>query len=429
MKRSGWKALAIAASLALLPASARAQGAQLHGIGPVSSSLGGAGTAVTTESLGALMFNPALISGVQGNQISFSTEFFKDSIRIETTLNNGATGTMVPRNKLGILPAFGWMSRHPEKKLAIGFGLLGIAGFRTDYHQSDESILFAQPPAGFGRIFTDYRVTKVPVAFSYQVNPKLAIGASLNFYIGEFAVSPLPHKIFDTDANGNRWYAEAGSMASAYALAPQFGFVYKHNDMMSIGAAITLSQNFTQYEWNSTHADPGNPNFGTHRIVTFDLDGPLSASFGTAITRGKTLIAIDGMFTKYSGVEGFGSPGGVVDGIVYPFGWRNVWTFKTGVQHQATDKVVVRGGYNYSNMPLRDEVVLTMTGAPATFQHHFCGGLGIKMFPFLTAEAAFYYVPRDHVVGPFPDLENNVLGTLDESNKLTSALIGLNFRF
>jgi long-subunit fatty acid transport protein len=163
--------------------------------------------------------------------------------------------------------------------------------------------------------------------------------------------------------------------------------------------------------------------------VTFDLDGPLSASFGTAITRGKTLIAIDGMFTKYTGVEGFGSPGGVVDGIVYPFGWRNVWTFKTGVQHQATDKVVVRGGYNYSNMPLRDEVVLTMTGAPATFQHHFCGGLGIKMFPFLTAEAAFYYVPRDHVVGPFPDLENNVLGTLDESNKLTSALIGLNFRF
>jgi hypothetical protein len=51
------------------------------------------------------------------------------------------------------------------------------------------------------------------------------------------------------------------------------------------------------------------------------------------------------------------------------------------------------------------------------------------MFPFLEAEVGVYFVPRDHVVGPFPDLENNVIGGIDTSNKLTSALIGLNFRF
>ena len=51
------------------------------------------------------------------------------------------------------------------------------------------------------------------------------------------------------------------------------------------------------------------------------------------------------------------------------------------------------------------------------------------MFPFLSAEASAYFVPREHVTGPFPDLDNNVRGTLDESNKLTSVLIGLNFKF
>jgi long-chain fatty acid transport protein len=419
----------LAACVALLPASALAQGAMLHGIGPVNSSMGGAGTALPNESLGALMFNPALIAGAQGNQISFTTEFFKDSIRIETTVGN-LTGVMEPRAKLGVLPAFGWMSRHPQKKLAIGFGLLGIAGFRTDYHQSDESILFAQPPAGFGRIFTDYRVTKVPVAFAYQVNPKLAVGASLNVYIGEFAVSPLPHKVFDLDANNqNRFYPEAGSLASAYAVAPQFGFLYQHSPTMSIGAAFTLPQNFTKYEWNSTIANPALPTYGRARTLDFDLDGPMILSFGTALKNTKTQFAIDGMFTKYTGVEGFGSPGGVVDGIVFPFGWRNVWTFKTGVQHQVTEKLTVRAGYNYSNMPLRKEVVLTMTGAPATFQHHYSGGIGLRMFPFLQAEAGFYFVPRDHVVGPFPNLDNEVIGGMDTSNKLTSALIGLNFRF
>ena len=51
------------------------------------------------------------------------------------------------------------------------------------------------------------------------------------------------------------------------------------------------------------------------------------------------------------------------------------------------------------------------------------------MFPFLEADASVYFVPRQHVVGPYPDLNNNVIGTLDESNKLTGFLIGLNFKF
>ena len=53
----------------------------------------------------------------------------------------------------------------------------------------------------------------------------------------------------------------------------------------------------------------------------------------------------------------------------------------------------------------------------------------MKIFPFLTAEMAAYYVPRQSIKGPFPDLDNNVLGTIEESNNLKSFLIGLNYRF
>jgi len=89
----------------------------------------------------------------------------------------------------------------------------------------------------------------------------------------------------------------------------------------------------------------------------------------------------------------------------------------------------VRLGYNYSQTPLQSEVVLTATGAPATFQNHFTGGLGLKMFPFLTAEASFYVVPRESIAGPLPDLDNVVIGSMETSNRLTSFLIGLNFTF
>ncbi len=415
--------------LALVPGSAWAQGAMLHGIGPVNSAMGGAGSGLLNESLGALTFNPALIAGVQGNQISFTSEFFRDDIIIDTTIG-ALKGRSTPKSQFSAVPAFGWMLRDPKGKLALGFGLIGLAGFGADYAADNASLLFAVIPNGFGRIYTDYRMTKIPVAFAYQVTPKLALGASLNVYMSEFGVAPLPYKFFDVDASGNRYYREAGRMDKRWAVGGQFGFVYQATPAMSVGGSITTPQNFATHEWNSSRANPGGVDFGQPEIVSFDLDGPMIVSFGVGLkASAKTQIAVDGMFTKYEGVHGFGGPGGITNGVVDPFGWRDVWTFKAGVQHQATEKLAVRAGYNYSQMPLREEVVLSATGAPATFQHHYCGGVGLKMFPFLEAEAAFYYVPRDHVVGPLPTLQGQVIGTLDESNTLTSFLIGLNFRF
>jgi long-chain fatty acid transport protein len=406
-----------------------AQGAFLHGFGPINSSMGGAGVALPEDSLNALAFNPALVAAAEGNQISFTTEFFKDGIKIHTTLGT-VSGDAHPSTQLNLIPAFGWMLRDPAKKLALGFGLIGVAGFGVDYPQDNDSLLFSQPPNGFGRIFTGYAVTKIPVAFAYQVTPKLSLGASLNVYVAQFSVSPLPHATFDTNANGDRYYPEAGKPSQRFALAGQFGFVYQANPMLSLGASITTPQNYALFEFNSSIANPSSPAFGMARKITYDLDGPMSAVAGVGLKLGgKTRVAVDGMFTKYDGVAGFGSPGGIVNRIVQPFGWRNVWTVKTGVQRQVSDTLTVRGGYNYSQMPLRGEVVITMTGAPATFQHHITGGFGMKIFPFLTAEASAYYVPRQSVVGPFPDLDNEIIGTIDESNKLTSALIGLNFRF
>jgi long-chain fatty acid transport protein len=428
MRRAA-RLMVFVAGLSCVPGFAWAQGHMLHGVGPVNSAMGGAGVALPNESIGALTFNPALIADAKGNQISFITEFFQDGIKIDTTLGTLTGHTDAP-SQLGVIPAFGWMLRDPSKKFALGFGLLAIAGFGTDYPADSASLLFAPAPGGFGRIYTDYRETKIPVAFAYQVTPKLAIGASFNLYLGEFAVAPLPYKFFDVDPSNNRYYPEAGKLRRSWAAAGQFGFYYQATPKMNIGASYTTPQNFQTYVWNSTIATPASLQYGQPRTVSFDLDGPMIVSFGTGLKpSAKTSIAIDGMFTKYKGVHGFGGPGGIVNGVVDPFGWRNIWTFKAGLQHIATEKLTVRAGYNYSQMPLRPEVVLSATGAPATFQHHFCGGIGLKMFPFLEAEASFYFVPRQHVVGPFPDLNNVSQGTIDESNKLTGALIGLNFRF
>lgn len=427
-----WLRLTLALGvLALLPAAAAAQGHQLHGVGAVNSAMGGAGTGLPNESLGALTYNPALIAEVEGNQISFATEFFQDHLRIDLTIGN-RTGRTDPLLQLGVIPAFGWMSRAPNAKLAIGFGLIGIAGFRTDYPEDPESILFTKQPFGFGRIYTDYNLTKIPVAFAFQATPKLAVGASLNVYRGQLAISPLPYKVFDTSATtGGRFYPLAGNQIARWGLAGQFGLYYEATEMVSVGASVTTPQKFKPYEWNSFIADPTSPRYGEHRMLDFDLDGPFMVGFGVGLEPNDRLdFAVDGMWTKYRGVEGFGGPGGVVDGIVHPFGWRNVWTFKTGLQYQATEKLTVRGGYHFSQTPILEEKVLTGTGAPSTFQNHYTGGIGLRMFPFLTAEAGFYVVPREHIRGPFLDANGVVPNSvMDTSNGLTSGLVQLNFRF
>jgi len=428
------KKLAIWCGLAVVlitPAWA-GNGHMVHGAGPVNSSMGGAGAGLLNGAVGALMFNPALIAGVEGNQISFGTEFFKDGIQIDVTLNNGDTGRTIPTNQLGVLPSFGWMGRAPDSKLAMGFGLIAIAGFRTDYPEDPESIVFNTPPDGFGRIFTDYRVIKIPAALAYQVNPKLALGGSLNLYLAELAIAPLPHKVFDTvDASGpRRFYPQGGNLVNKWSVSAQLGFVYDYSDQLTIGGSFTTPQNYDPFTWNSTFADPSAANFGQHRPLDFDLDGPGMATVGVGIRPNDQLsIAVDTMYVKYKGVSGFGSPGGIVDRIVFPFGWRNVWVFKSGVEWEASPMFALRAGYNHSQTPIRDEVVLTATGAPATFQKHFTFGVGTQINPFLRANASVYFVPREHSVGPFPDLDNNVLGTMDTSNKLTGVLIGLNWAF
>lgn len=431
----------LCAAVGAMSAAWAGNGHMLHGVGPVNSSMGGAGAALWIEPVGALMFNPALLVAGEGQQVTFGTEFFKDGVQIETTLDrplrpNGPTmGTAHPSGQVGVLPSFGWSIHKPGSKWAFGFGLLAIAGFRTDYPEDPASILFDTPPNGFGRIYTDYRKTKIPLAIAYQATPKLALGFSLNTYVAELAIAPLPADVFDVGPgepplSGDRFYPSGGNLVNEFAFSGQLGFLYTATPKVSIGGSVTSEQNFSPFTWNSTIAHPDLPNFGQHRKLSYDLDGPLIATIGTGIkVNPKTSVAFDVMWIQYDGVHGFGDAGGIRNRIVVPFGWRNVWAYKAGLEYKAGSNWTLRAGYNYSNMPLQGQFVLTITGAVATFEDHYCAGVGFKITEKVYADLAVYHVPRAHVVGPYPDLDNNRLGTINTSNKLDSVLIGLNWKF
>ena len=103
--------------------------------------------------------------------------------------------------------------------------------------------------------------------------------------------------------------------------------------------------------------------------------------------------------------------------------------------------LAVRAGYNYAQTPIREGITgaaalssgsaVTSMGTPATFQKHFTAGVGMMMNPHMGFDVGFYVVPRETVSGPILSLYAGVIpdSQIDMSNKITSGLIALNFKF
>ncbi|MFT5470468.1 MAG: long-chain fatty acid transport protein [Verrucomicrobiales bacterium] len=432
------KKIAICVGLAAIAASSAyaGNGHMLHGFGPVNSSMGGAGAALWVDDpAAALMFNPALMGEGEGTYITFGTEFFEDGFEVEVTLADGTKGFPKNSNQFGVLPTFAFSTRIENTPVSWGFGLVGMAGFRTDFREDPAGILFARSGlGGFGRLYTDFRVIKIPLALAYEVNDRLTIGVALNNYVGELSISPNPGERADVGPNGELFFAEADGLDQSWAWSIQPGFLYKINDKLALGGSLTTKQDFDNYSWNSRNPNPHDPNFGAHRKLSFGLDGPLMITLGLGYEMNeRTRFALDGQWIQYSGVDGFGSPGGIVGGRIFSFGWNDVYVAKFGFEHDVNDRLSIRAGYNFNTQVVPEKNVLTSSGAPSYFRHHFAAGLSYDLTDNLRADLGAYFVPRDGVKGPLPTTDGfqngPTIGTVEESNTLTSVQVGLTWTF
>ncbi len=327
-----WKKATILCALMVIAAVPvlAGNGHMLHGFGPVNSGMAGAGAGLWTEPAGALMFNPALMTQCEGTQVTIGTELFEDDVTIRVVLNErgggtfpgrnpGDVGVTKPPNEVGVLPTIGWAMTKPGSRWSLGFGIVAVAGFRTDYPTDRDSILFANPAdGGFGRIFTDYRVTRLPFAFGYQATDRLSLGFSLNTYLAQLAIAPLPFIEYDAGADGlTRFYVEGANLVTETAFSLQLGFLFEMSPTLSFGGSYTTEQDYDDFQWVATRASPDGVDrlLDDRGLLPYDLDGPWNATLGVGWEPTPTFdVALDVMFISYDGVSGFGSPGGVRSG-------------------------------------------------------------------------------------------------------------------
>src|SRR6516165_9298424 len=70
-----------------------AQGIFFPAVGAVNQSMGGASTAAPTDALGAMLWNPAAISGLEQSEVDVSSEFLIPNINVGSSSPFGGSGT------------------------------------------------------------------------------------------------------------------------------------------------------------------------------------------------------------------------------------------------------------------------------------------------------------------------------------------------
>lgn len=426
-------ALALTAlAVAAFPRPAAAgNGHFLHGVGAVNSALGGAGVAFPNDALGALSLNPSLLGRLDGYQFQFSLENIDQQNAVESNVGP-FSGRTEDEGDDAAVPAFGWTYHKQDSRLAFGMGFLGLAGFSVDYPQDPTNPILSPQPLGFGRLYSSYQYLKIPFAVAYRASDRLSLGASLNLARATLAGDPVGFAAPDCapTPGGLVCFFPRVDSDSAMGRGFQVGAHFQATPAFAFGVSYTTETKFEDFEWNSTHANPLLPNFGTARKIKFELGAPAVAAVGFAWTPTAQLgVALDAKRFSYSSTPGFGDSGiDPATGAIRGPGWEDIDVFALGIQYAATPKLTLRGGYNKSDNPIPDAQTFFSLFAPGLFEEHATAGLGYLLGEKLRLDLAYYRAFKNEGSGPLFTLSGPIPGAgVQQEIALESLLLTVSF--
>jgi long-chain fatty acid transport protein len=430
--------LALAAlTLVAAPRTAVAtDGHLLHGVGAVNSALGGIGIASNESILGSFFNNPAGLASFDGTNLEMGFELLKPERTVSSSFGP-MSGSTTSDSDLSPIPAFGFTTKL-SNGVVIGLSGLGIGGFGVNYTADPSNPILMPRPNGFGQVYSNYQLLKISPAVAWEVNEKLSVGFAANIDWQALAVDPMPIAAPDYDpgpdltpgtADDRSFYPSAAAADAVFGFGFQAGLQYKVTEKATLGLAYSSPQMFGDFEFRMTHANPNLPNYGTNRLVTFRMDVPAIYGIGLALSPSDRLhLGLDAKYVTYGSTAGFEEKGYNPDGSVKGFGWENIAVVAAGVRLKASDRVTLRGGYNYSGNPIPDEQSMFNIPAPAIVQHHATGGIGIAITSGVELNLSAYHAFENSIEGamyrPLAIPGTSVKNALSE----TSFLMGFTFR-
>ncbi|MDO4551086.1 MAG: outer membrane protein transport protein [Planctomycetia bacterium] len=386
------------------------QGASLHGIGAVNEGMAGTATGAAVDAAGALQWNSASISALKNSEISIGLGLGIPSMSVSSKLPDilGGYGGGTTDGEPGAvpLPSMALVKKTEGSRFTWGLLMGVVGGSRLNYKgcgldETDPNfnpILTPQSSSytGYGSLNADIQMLQVAPTLSFQVTEKLSVGLAPTISMANISCHPLylvqseeltsdvhnPQYYIDPSGTGTRWAWGAGF---------QIGVYYDTGCGWAFGASYKSRQWLEDFRYNIIHEPKDGTDPTYVETIKVDLDYPDIISFGFSYNGlERWLFACDFRYFLNNEVKGFPH-----------LGWKNVFGFSFGIQHELTQRLTLRGGYSFNENPVPDECARDNVASPLIQQHGLYLGASFKMTHNLGLHVAYSHMFKSTVEGDY----------------------------
>ena len=388
--------LAVVAALALGATSAFAtNGSTMIATGAKATGMAGTGIGMAHGAESTLT-NGALITSVEGTEVSFGGTLFMPNVSFD---NGGGAGAKDSAADTNVIPTVAVATKLSDD-LYIGVGMWGTAGMGVDYRDEDANMNFV----------SNLQLMQFAVPVAYKV-----AGVSL-------AITPLlQYGALDInyDANG---HAAAGGESTTQGVAQDLAFgvnlgVAYEIAGVTIGAMykseieMTYDGQISQAMSDFTGAPASN--------FSDKLSTPAEIGLGASYNMNEHTVAVDYKQIKWSDAAGYDS-----------FAWEDQDVISIGYEY-ATDSWAARVGYNHAASPITDQGAaggllnqFNLMGFPAIVESHIALGGTYNVSKQTSFDLAYVYTPE--VTDTYKGMMGQTIETKHSQTAL-SAQVTFNF--
>ena len=391
-------------------------GDNLIGIGAKARGMGGTGIAVSHGAESGLA-NPALITSVEGTEISFGGTLFAPSI---TTELNGTPGVPVPPQ--GSYDSDANLNMIPEVSIAtkiddnwyIGIGMWGTAGMGTDYSKANFAPL-TQGQFGNFNMVTNLQLLQFGVPIAYKTGG-LSVAVTPVLQYGNLDINYKTPTPVGTIANVGTGLAQDFGFGFNAGIA--YDFSQDGVKGLTLGATYKSSIEMNYDGQLTTATAP----FRLSLPAGDTLEQPEEYGVGIAYEMGEHTFAFDYKKINWSSAKGYGD-----------FGWEDQDVYAFGYQY-AEDNWAVRVGYDHASsavVELRDPRLnfFNLLGFPATAENHYTLGGTYDVSKSFSVDLAYVYEPTSTKTFSTAGMPGLPFSSLTTDHREDSISFQLNYKF
>ncbi|PTB88157.1 aromatic hydrocarbon degradation protein [cyanobacterium G8-9] len=398
-------------------------GDNLIGIGAKARGMGGVGIALSHGAESALS-NPALITSVEGTDISFGGTIFMPTIETAITAPLAAQmgDSFTSDADMNMIPEVSIATKINENWY-VGIGMWGTAGMGTDYSQATSTNPYS---VNNFKMVTNLQLLQFGVPIAYKTGG-LSLAVTPVMQYGNLDINYL------IPANPMK---ETPSMSVGAGLAQDFGFGYNlgisydlSNDGvkgLTLGATYKSSIEMT-YDGQITNAMKPflNPAAGANDplfSITDTLEQPAEYGLGIAYVVGPHTVGFDYRNVQWSDTQGYGD-----------FGWEDQDVYAFGYQY-SQDNWAVRAGYNYASSAVVEGLdprlnFFNLLGFPATAETHYTLGGSYAFSNSFSIDLAYVYLPTSSKTYDITGVFEAAAAEISTDHREDSISFQLNYKF